>query len=431
MKQSCELSSWCLAVLVTAVAACSSQTQSPLTGDDDGGIDAGGDAPGDGSGPPVDAGVMPDARPPDAPPPTELAAICGAVPTTTEDWELCRVKRYCETLVHCSEKNLYTDAQECTRLINGVSGGQIAFDTFEKVRAVAAGRASVNVAAFTQCLIDFSADRCNTAATAPSCPTRYIGTVADGQGCFNDAECASPGATCVTTDCEAACCTGTCTPRAKLGEACHDFGACEPGLVCSLGSLKCVIGDAGTSCPDRLDCDQGNWCDNGICKPDLPEGAVCDSLLQCGGETSCVGTKTRGATPHCRRVTSAGDACDWFCLGNLLCDHPNVDVLGVCRPMPQINDACSALVPCVGQNLRCSPEGKCVQRTGLNLPCTDGTCLPGLFCTDQLGDSNPVCHAPFADGESGCKQDAHCQSHICTGNVMMAGDCRPAQFVCP
>jgi hypothetical protein len=28
--------------------------------------------------------------------------MCGAVPTTTDEWERCRVKRLCENDVHCS-----------------------------------------------------------------------------------------------------------------------------------------------------------------------------------------------------------------------------------------------------------------------------------------------------------------------------------------
>jgi hypothetical protein len=449
MKRSCELSARCLAVLVAAVAACStSQVQSPLTGDDagqgggsDGGapaagdaasdaspVDAGGDALPDDGGTPSDGGVVPDGPPAE---PGDLAAMCGSVPSTTEDWERCRVKRYCETLVHCSEQNLYTDARECIDLLDAVSDGAIAFDTSAKVRAVAAGRASINVPAFTQCLIDFSPDRCNTAASAPSCPTRYTGTVADGQGCFNEAECSSPGATCEAPDCGAACCLGTCTPRAKLGEPCHDLvGACEPGLVCSIGSQRCVVGDAGSRCDDRLDCDAGSWCDNGICRPDLPEGASCDSLLQCGGETSCVGKFRGGAPARCRHLTSPGDTCDWFCLGNLICDLPSTG-FGVCRPLPQLDEACSPLLPCMGSNHRCSAEGKCVERTGLNMRCADGECVPGLFCTDQLGAANPVCRALFADGDVGCKQDAQCESHICSGNQTAAGQCLPSRSTCP
>jgi len=445
MKTVCKLSSRCLAVIVTAVVACSSP-QSFVGGDGGHGSDAAGDsgdpptdggridAASDGAGDPhTDAGVTDSGVTPDAPDSGDLVGMCGAVPTTTDEWERCRVKRLCENDVHCSEENLYTSVQECIDLRNAVSGGEIAFDTFERARAVAAGRASINVAAFTQCLNDLSPQRCFTAGSSPSCATRYTGTVADEQPCFNDAECISPGASCAPRDCGASCCMGTCTPRARLGQACHDFDACEPGLVCSVASEKCVNGDVGRTCADRLDCNPANWCDNGTCKPSLAEGAACDSLLQCGGETSCVGKFRHppGEPPHCGHLTSAGDACDWFCLGNLHCDLSNPQGLGVCRSLPVLNEACSPFLPCIGQNVRCDDQGMCVPRAGLDEPCTDGTCLPGLFCTDQLGVAPPVCRAPFADNESGCRQNAQCQSQICTGNQTTVGQCLSAQLTCP
>lgn len=445
MRSFGELSAWCLAVLVTASAACSSsQVQQPLTGDanpgggEDTGIDAGIDAPRDGgpgtpidggTGTPIDAGVMPDAPPPE---PGELAAMCGTEPSTPDQWERCRVKRYCETLVHCSERNLYTDASECIQLFNAVNNGDIGFDAFENKRSVTAGRASLDVAAFTQCLRDFSTGSCNTAATSPSCATRYVGTIADGQPCFSNAECRSPGASCTPRDCGDSCCTGTCTPLPKLGEPCHELvGGCEPGLVCNVGSKRCVVGDAGSQCDDRTACDAGNWCNNGLCAPDLPEGAVCDSPLQCGGETSCVGKFTRNTTPRCLHLTSEGDACDGVCFGNLLCVGANGTVLGACRPLPGLNENCDPSVGCVGRNHRCRSDGNCVQRTGLNMPCKDGECLPGLFCTDQLSPTNPVCRALFADGDMGCTQDAQCQSHICSGSPSAAGQCLPSRSTCP
>ncbi|TMQ16498.1 MAG: hypothetical protein E6J90_23630 [Deltaproteobacteria bacterium] len=415
-------------VILATAAACSSAppTLGPVGGGADAGDAAGSDASGDGSDASTDAGV------PDASDPGDLlVAMCGSTPATPQDWEHCRAKRFCETHVRCSEQNLYTSPQECIELSDALSGGAIEFDIFEKARAVAAGRAAINVAAFTQCLVDFSPQQCSTAATAPSCPTRYTGTVADGQACFNDAECISPGARCEPTDCGASCCTGTCTPLQKLGQPCHDFGACEPGLVCSVTTQKCVTGDVGTAC-GRYDCDAGNWCNNGTCKPDVAEGAPCNSLLQCGGETTCVGTMRLVAPATCRHVTSVGDACDWFCLGNLYCDLSNPDGFGVCRSLPTLDETCSFLRPCIGQNLRCSDpdQGVCIPRTGLGQPCTDGTCLPGLFCTDQLGAAKPVCRAPFADDETGCMQDAQCRSHICTGDQATAGKCLAVEPIC-
>ncbi len=431
MKNLCGFASRCLAVIVTAAVACSSP-HAPLLGDDDGGTDAGPDASGDGGHP--DAGV--DAMP-DAPEPGDLEVMCGSVPTTAEDWERCRAKRFCESHVHCSEKNRYANVQECIDRIDTVWDGQYSFDVFESVRAVTDGRASIDVAAFTQCLHDLSAERCSTAGTSRSCVDRYIGTIADEQPCTSDAECLSAGAQCEPRDCGDSCCVGTCTPRVSLGHACDDDNRCEasgtassccaPGLVCSVPSLTCMTGDVGSACGD---CDAGAWCDHGVCRADLTEGAVCNSILQCRGETTCVG-KYRGAEPaRCRHVTSIGDACDDFCLGNLYCDLSNPTGFGVCRSLPGRDEACSDFRPCLGLNNYCE-QGVCLPRKGPSQPCAEGSCLPGLFCTVQLGAASPVCRVLFADREQGCKRDAQCQSHLCSGNETTAGQCLPAQSTCP
>src|SRR5262249_42983954 len=157
----------------------------------------------------------------------------------------------------------------------------------------------------------------------------------------------------------------------------------------------CVIGDIGAPC-EHFDCVPGAWCDNGTCAADLPEGGACNSLLQCGGETVCVGLKAGvndpNVSPTCPRVVEAGGLCDWFCLGNLICDLTGSTTgFGVCRPLPVHGDACNWAVPCVGVDQRCSDQGQCVDRTDVGHSCTDGTCLPGLFCTDQVGAANPVC----------------------------------------
>jgi hypothetical protein len=375
----------------------------------------------------VDAGA--DA-PADAPEPESLAAMCGAEPQALAEWDACYLKRECEVRVHCSEKNLYTDVQECIDLLDAVKGGQLAFETFERERSIAAGVASLDEAAFTQCLRELDSRQCSSAGRPPTCPVRFAGTIADQEACTSDIECLSPGARCEPQDCGDSCCLGTCEPRPKLDEPCVDLFDCEPGLKCSIDSFTCITGDVGTPCPHRVDCDPGAWCDDGICQPDLGEGEPCFSLLQCGGETTCVGLAREVEPARCRRVTEPGDACDDFCFGNLFCDLSSSDGFGVCRPLPGEGQGCGVLLPCLGRNQRCD-GGICVTRSDVGVSCVDGDCLPGLYCSDQLGEADPVCRAPLADGASDCNQPAHCESYICDGDEDAPGSCQPSQASCP
>lgn len=400
-------------VLAVVAAACGQPTPS-LVGDDVAGDDAGVDPDaGIDDGPPADI--------PDAPPP---AVACGTNPTTPEEWEACYLQHWCEMLVHCDEWNLYRSVEECVANYDAVSGGKVAFDNAERRRAIAAGRATLDVPSFTQCLAELSPARCSTAATAPSCKLRYRGTIPDQGACYTDAECRSPGARCEPQECGNSCCMGTCVPRKKLGEDCGDFDACEPGIVCSIVSRKCVIGDINAACGSLYDCDANAWCGTGTCRADLTAGQTCNSILQCGGETSCVGLmRMPVGQATCRKVTAAGDPCDWFCMGNFYCSLPATG-LGVCKPLPAHNQACDALLPCVGQNEWCD-QGTCVTRDAVGQACSEGTCLPGLFCTSQLGAGSPVCSARLPVGAT-CNRAAQCQSFICGG-----GQCQPLQTSCP
>lgn len=361
-----------------------------------------------------------------------LVSMCGAVPTTVGEWEACYLKRYCTMRAHCGEMNLFTDAQECIDHLDGIEGGRLSFELFEKNRAVGSGRAAIDPVAFETCLRAWTPKSCNTGTTEPTCATRYVGTIADTQGCYSNVECMSPGATCEPQTCDDSCCMGACTPKKRLGETCASIFACEPGLLCSFATPRtCVTGAVGTSCTD-LDCNPRAWCDptDDTCKPDLSEGAPCDSLMQCGGETACVGLM-RDVDPRCRRITEVGDACDWFCWGNTYCDLSNPTGLGTCRPLPTVGETgCGLSMPCTGRLNYCA-TGRCTARAQVNQSCMGDACFPGLFCTDQLGAASPVCSAQLPDGSPGCTRDTQCESYICDGNQTTTGDCQPLKTTCP
>ncbi len=386
---------------------------------DDAGVDGRGGSPDDAT---VDAGSI-DAAEPDAGT-VDLATICGGqAPASLDDWEDCYEKRKCEWEVGCVALNSYRDVQDCIASGDAVSGGELAAARRDRKRAVDQGRASINVDAFTQCLIRTSAASCNTALFDEACLTRFTGTIADGAGCYADVDCASPDAVC-QSDCADACCVGTCHPKFKEGEPCDLFASCEPGLRCD---GYCLTGDINSTCDNALDCDFDAWCDDTAhrCRPTFAPGAACTGILQCGGDTTCIGLSVTSSAPgHCLRNSQPGDPCDDLCHGNLYCDGS-----GTCQALPLIGESCSPIIPCAGANAICS-GGVCVMRSDIGVACGSQTCLPGLFCTSELNDPNPVCAPRRAEGEP-CAAPNHCDSYLCSGVAAQPGVCLPWSSTCP
>jgi hypothetical protein len=401
-----KLPSYACGIVMVISAACGAPSGS-LTGpmDPQGAPDAGVDAG------PVDTGV--DAGPIDAGTPPDLAAICGAVPVTFDDWEDCYKKRRCDFEVGCIPENAYRDVQECLDSGDAVEGGRLSAERRVRKRAVTEGRASINVDAFTRCLTETSGAHCNTTQFYVPCAIRFLGTIGDGAACDADVECASPGAECVSS-CSDACCTGTCQPKVKEGLPCSSSSPCEPGLQCH---RVCIAGDINTPCASDRDCDPNAWCDvqARLCKADFAPGAACTNPLQCGGQTSCVGLSVSSTNPgHCLRISRVGDTCDAFCYGNLFCDG------AFCRALPGPGQACP-LVSCAGVDTVCSND-VCVARSAAGVSCGAQTCLPGLFCTSKLNDPSPTCAARRTEGEP-CADPSHCESYLCSGNSVQPGVC--------
>lgn len=429
-----------LALVVAAAACASDPTHASLTGPGDGGVvvpdagDDGGSGPGDPGNPgdPGDPGNPggPGGGGPAPGDPSDLAQACGGTePVTLDDWENCYRQRKCEWAVGCQTQSTFRDVADCVAASDTEDGGEIAAQRRERKRAIEQGRATLDVENFTQCLLRTGANRCNTALFDPACLTRFTGTVADGGSCFTSVDCASPDATCSMTECTNACCLGTCHRKFRLGETCDDFASCEPGLRCN--TKKCVSGDLGTVCNDgllsALDCDFGAFCDPTThrCRPTLPEGSACTDILQCGGDDTCVGTSIVSSDPGaCVRNSQPGDLCDDTCHGNLVCSG------GTCHALPGLNEACSAQIGCAGVNAICD-SGRCVLRRDIGMSCsTKQPCLPGLFCTSELGDAAPKC-TPLGGTGATCADPSHCQSFRCSGDATAHGMCLAWSNTCP
>jgi hypothetical protein len=258
------------------------------------------------------------------------------------------------------------------------------------------------------------------------CALRFTGTLGDRQTCNADVECRSPGARC-TPACTDACCTGTCEPKFKQGQPCHDDengNSCEPGLLCH---RTCLAGDINTPCSGDRDCDTNAWChvlaagQPGTCEADFAPGAECTNPLQCGGETSCIGLSIVTTNPgHCLRISHPGDHCDSFCYGNLYCDGS-----GTCRTLPALGQTCPGFITCADVDTFCDASSHCALRGDAGAACDARPCLPGLFCTSELNDPMPTCARPRPEGDT-CASPGHCESYLCSGNKDRQGICLTA-----
>jgi hypothetical protein len=197
-----------------------------------------------------------------------------------------------------------------------------------KIRSIVAGRATpsddvrFDQGAADQCLTNVRATLSTCAGVElEPCDRVYVGTLAAGQACDRNDECAPVEGT--STYCQGVCkaarreavggsCVRTCRAEDDCfvlpGEPAADvvnkaaWGECftEDGLACVGGS--CVRAPAGgVACLAGSFCDRGLGCVNGVCAPLPAVGEVC--TRNCAPGAACSGTGV------CRQALSAGSPC--------------------------------------------------------------------------------------------------------------------------
>jgi hypothetical protein len=185
-------------------------------------------------------------------------------------------------------------------------------------------------------------------------PVFFFGTIANGEGCMENADCAS--GSCSGSQLNAC---GTCQPTADVGESCAaQDPPCRFGLFCDVDDVCRSRAEPGASCTGQGQCIASLACMEGICNAPLPLGAPC-SDGQCDAELGlCYGGYCTAYWP----IPFPGEQCPYgFCSGNAYCDATQ------------------------------SPQ-TCIARGELGGPCTaradsgsSGTCLAHLVCDLTTG----------------------------------------------
>src|SRR5262249_43392447 len=80
----------------------------------------------------------------------------------------------------------------------------------------------------------------------------------------------------------ATCGPATCNGNVVSGQVCDGFGTCALNTVGGdCAPYLCVTGGCTIPCGDSTQCQTGNYCDLGTCKPKNPLGTACTAPEQC------------------------------------------------------------------------------------------------------------------------------------------------------
>jgi hypothetical protein len=196
-----------------------------------------------------------------------------------------------------------------------------------------------------------------------ACSAAFIGSLAGGEACALDAECAS----------------GTCEQRQDCPESGCCFSACRP--------TQSPQAEGGSCAKDR----------------DCQAGLIC------------------GTAQRCQKPAAAGADCnsDHECDDGLGCINPLSTMPGTCRPLPHLGEACPYL-RCADEDLRCDDAGThtCV---ALGLP--GAPCASAFDCSPYM-ECNPTSHTCQALPSLGMSCATACQgASFCQLDATGAGTC--------
>lgn len=174
---------------------------------------------------------------------------------------------YCDAINTCSSfyiRAAFTDLSQCKTRVKLECMSR--FDaTGTSLTPARLNECANAVRGQTGCgVLDQQPDACKTAA----------GTLADGNACAVDDQCA--GRHCRLAQ-NSTC--GACTTRQPAGQACETTGGCEEGLVCA-NRVCATRGKKGDACTADRPCLVSLVCNSGTCADAIPAGMACTPKRQ-------------------------------------------------------------------------------------------------------------------------------------------------------
>lgn len=276
----------------------------------------------------------------------DLAVLCGSMPdrATCLASERTRQSLFATMRTDIASGLVVYDGLSARRCINGLA-------------ALGSCSSTVLTIKFTQLQKD--------------CNAVFKGTLAPGQTCFFDEECADQG-TCTAGQCgsNTACCAGLCT--AKPAQI-------PLGGDCGMATGECV---AGTSCAFNATGTSPQL----VCLKTVGPGEACSPATACQSPYACVTTDASSTSATCIAPSGSGQTCGTTTTS--FCDdkRESCDVTtNRCTPHIAVGETCAAgsAVSCVGY-ASCTGT-TCVALGGPGDSCDPATgalssCLGSLEC---------------------------------------------------
>ena len=310
----------------------------------------------------------------------------GGGPVTLEDFPDRYLQAYADTLCEatfgCDDPNPtyvsivagYADEADCKANLPSGAFASFVIDTFRP----SSENVTFDEDAAGECISAIEgADLCNPTPEdiqlgTQACASILQGTIAPGDACTADDECAGD-ASCQTGDDP---CDGVCVENDPADTSCGDTSCAA--------DQACIIDGEDTSCVDLLSVPEGGAC--GF------QDIVCAPGLECGDDNTCA--------PY-SPLNARGEAC-----------NTNIGAQGDLGPC-ELGLACRVDGGFIG-------EGTCGDFKAAGETCfTPGECASGLNClgwevviSNASPDAPPTCGAPKADGES-CMFASECASGGC------------------
>jgi hypothetical protein len=198
----------------------------------------------------------------------------------------------------------------------------------------------------------------------PAACTSIHGSVASGDPCVYDWQCAGTNAYCDLG--QSGC--GVCAQRSAAGGRCTLDNDCQDNLRCTNFGLCATPVGQGAACDAVQNCQGGLVCSNGMCAPQPSEGSPCSTAA--GSTEDCdayfglaQGLYRDGS--HCTQgqVADAGGTCGatTFCAYAATCDTAGATAgMGTCPALAGDGTPCAGPhAPSCQPPAVCGPGGTC------------------------------------------------------------------------